>query len=52
MAETMKISVGEYAAYESGQKDFSFSFLQNAARHTTTNTLPIPSPKKKPSPLW
>jgi mannose-6-phosphate isomerase-like protein (cupin superfamily) len=31
MAETMKISVDEYTAYESGQKDFSFSFLQNAA---------------------
>ncbi|MDR2731501.1 MAG: helix-turn-helix domain-containing protein, partial [Treponema sp.] len=31
MAETMKISVDEYSAYESGQRDFSFSFLQNAA---------------------
>jgi quercetin dioxygenase-like cupin family protein len=31
MAQTMKISVDEYTAYESGQRDFSFSFLQNAA---------------------
>jgi quercetin dioxygenase-like cupin family protein len=32
MAEKMKMSVDEYAAYESGQRDFSFSFLQNAAQ--------------------
>jgi len=32
MAQTMKVSVDEYAAYESGQRDFSFSFLQNAAQ--------------------
>jgi len=32
MAKTMKISVEDYTAYESGQKDFSFSFLQNAAQ--------------------
>jgi quercetin dioxygenase-like cupin family protein/DNA-binding XRE family transcriptional regulator len=32
MAQTMKISVDEYSAYERGQKDFSFSFLQNAAQ--------------------
>jgi quercetin dioxygenase-like cupin family protein/DNA-binding XRE family transcriptional regulator len=31
MAQTMNVSVDEYTAYESGQKDFSFSFLQNAA---------------------
>jgi quercetin dioxygenase-like cupin family protein/DNA-binding XRE family transcriptional regulator len=31
MAQKMKISVDEYAAYENGQRDFSFSFLQNAA---------------------
>jgi len=31
MAETMQITVDEYAAYEKGQRDFSFSFLQNAA---------------------
>jgi quercetin dioxygenase-like cupin family protein len=31
MAQTMKISVDEYTAYEQGQRDFSFSFLQNAA---------------------
>jgi quercetin dioxygenase-like cupin family protein len=31
MAEKMKITVDEYAAYENGQQDFSFSFLQNAA---------------------
>jgi len=31
MAQTMNISVDEYAAYERGQCDFSFSFLQNAA---------------------
>jgi quercetin dioxygenase-like cupin family protein len=32
MAKTMKISVDEYTAYEDGQRDFSFSFLQNAAQ--------------------
>jgi quercetin dioxygenase-like cupin family protein len=32
MAQNMKMSVDEYAAYESGQRDFSFSFLQNAAQ--------------------
>jgi quercetin dioxygenase-like cupin family protein len=31
MARTMKITVDEYSAYENGQRDFSFSFLQNAA---------------------
>ncbi|MDR2701375.1 MAG: cupin domain-containing protein [Spirochaetaceae bacterium] len=31
MAQTMKISVDDYSAYERGQRDFSFSFLQNAA---------------------
>jgi quercetin dioxygenase-like cupin family protein len=31
MAQKMKISVDEYSAYERGQRDFSFSFLQNAA---------------------
>jgi quercetin dioxygenase-like cupin family protein/DNA-binding XRE family transcriptional regulator len=31
MAQKMKISVDEYTAYENGQRDFSFSFLQNAA---------------------
>ena len=31
MAEAMKLGVGEYIAYERGEKDFSFSFLQNAA---------------------
>jgi len=32
MAETMNISAEEYLAYETGQQDFSFSFLQNAAQ--------------------
>jgi len=32
MAEKMKVSVDEYSAYEHGQRDFSFSFLQNAAQ--------------------
>jgi quercetin dioxygenase-like cupin family protein len=32
MAQIMKISVDEYTAYERGQRDFSFSFLQNAAQ--------------------
>jgi len=32
MAQTMRISVDEYTAYEQGQRDFSFSFLQNAAQ--------------------
>jgi len=31
MAEAMKLDVCEYIAYEKGEKDFSFSFLQNAA---------------------
>lgn len=31
MAEDMKLSTDEYIAYEAGQRDFSFSFLFNAA---------------------
>ena len=31
MAQEMKLSVGEYLEYENGEKDFSFSFLYNAA---------------------
>ena len=31
MAEDMKTDVDEYIAYERGERDFSFSFLQNAA---------------------
>ena len=31
MAADMKLSVDEYIAYERGERDFSFSFLQNAA---------------------
>ena len=31
MAEEMKLSAGDYIAYENGEKDFSFSFLYNAA---------------------
>jgi len=31
MAADMKLDVGEYIAYERGERDFSFSFLQNAA---------------------
>ncbi|MCL1859541.1 MAG: XRE family transcriptional regulator [Oscillospiraceae bacterium] len=31
MAADMKTDVGEYIAYERGERDFSFSFLQNAA---------------------
>ena len=31
MAADLKIDVGEYTAYERGQRDFSFSFLYNAA---------------------
>ena len=31
MAEEMKLSVGEYLAYEQGSRDFSFSFLYSAA---------------------
>jgi len=31
MAEIMKLGIGEYIAYERGERDFSFSFLQNAA---------------------
>jgi quercetin dioxygenase-like cupin family protein len=31
MAEKMNLDAGEYLAYERGERDFSFSFLQNAA---------------------
>ena len=31
MAEDMKLNTDEYIAYENGQRDFSFSFLFNAA---------------------
>ena len=31
MAEKMEVDVGEYNAYELGERDFSFSFLYNAA---------------------
>ena len=31
MAEDMKVNIDEYIAYERGQRDFSFSFLFNAA---------------------
>jgi len=31
MADDLKISLDEYSAYERGQRDFSFSFLYNAA---------------------
>lgn len=31
MAENAKVSVSEYTAYERGERDFSFSFLFNAA---------------------
>ena len=31
MAENMKLGIDEYNAYESGERDFSFSFLLNAA---------------------
>ena len=31
MAENMKLSIEEYIAYERGERDFSFSFLFNAA---------------------
>ena len=31
MAENLKIDLNEYIAYEKGQRDFSISFLQNAA---------------------
>jgi quercetin dioxygenase-like cupin family protein len=41
MAQTMKISVDEYTAYESGQRDFSFSFLQNAAQVFSVDVIEI-----------
>ena len=31
MSEIMKLGIDEYIAYERGERDFSFSFLQNAA---------------------
>ena len=31
MAQAMQLSAAEYLAYEQGQRDFSFSFLHNAA---------------------
>jgi quercetin dioxygenase-like cupin family protein/DNA-binding XRE family transcriptional regulator len=32
MAKDLKVSIDEYSGYEDGKKDFSFSFLQNAAK--------------------
>ena len=50
MAERMKISVGEYNLYERGERDFSFSFLYNAANILGVDVLDIisgESPKLK-----
>jgi len=41
MAEDMKLGVEEYIAYERGEKDFSFSFLQNAARILNVDVVDI-----------
>ena len=41
MAEYMKLGVGEYISYERGEKDFSFSFLYNAANILGVDVLDI-----------
>jgi quercetin dioxygenase-like cupin family protein/DNA-binding XRE family transcriptional regulator len=41
MAQTMHISVEEYSAYEAGKRDFSFSFLQNAAQILNVDVVDI-----------
>jgi len=43
IAQKMKISTEEYTAYEQGQKDFSFSFLHNAAEILGVDVLDIMS---------
>ena len=41
MAEKMKLGVDEYISYERGEKDFSFSFLYNAANILGVDVLDI-----------
>lgn len=41
MAETLDLSTAEYVEYESGEKDFSFSFLYNAAQILGVDVLDI-----------
>ncbi|MDR1700918.1 MAG: XRE family transcriptional regulator [Lachnoclostridium sp.] len=43
MSEKMKISLDEYRAHERGEKDFSFSFLHNAAEVLGVDVLDIMS---------
>ena len=43
IAEAMKLDVSEYAAYERGERDFSFSFLYNAANILGVDVLDIMS---------
>lgn len=43
MAEKMGMSEAEYAAYENGENDFSFSFLYNAAQIFNVDVLDIMS---------
>jgi len=41
MAESMKLDVEEYLAYERGERDFSFSFLFNAANMLSVDIVDI-----------
>ena len=41
MAEEMKLDLDEYIAYECGQRDFSFSFLFNAANRLGVDVIDI-----------
>ena len=43
MAQDMKLELGEYNAYERGERDFSFSFLFNAANLLGVDILDIMS---------
>jgi len=41
MAQSMKLDKSEYLAYEEGQRDFSFSFLYNAANILSVDVVDI-----------
>ena len=43
MAKALEVSVEEYTAFEKGEKDFSFSFLYNAAEFLKVDVLDIMS---------
>lgn len=43
LAEILEVSADEYVSYEKGERDFSFSFLYNAARALNVDVLDIMS---------